>query len=97
MCRARDRPPGVGGVGVGTICLSVRPSVHPSIATHTVPPPPVLLTQTARTLGSDWPWEASGGPRLLFGQLIDLLTLSTGRVSLNLISEFISGETCVQK
>lgn len=31
------------------------------------------------------------GPLLLFGQLIDLLTLAAGRVSLNLISEFISG------
>lgn len=35
--------------------------------------------------------EASRGPPLLFDQLIDLLTLAAGRVSLNLISEFISG------
>ena len=34
----------------------------------------------------------------MFDQLIDLLTLAAGRVSLNLISEFISGgETCVHR
>lgn len=50
----------------------------------------MLSTQTGRTQISDWSAEASGGPLLLFGQLIDLLTLAAGRVSLNLISEFIS-------
>lgn len=35
-------------------------------------------------------------PPLLFDQLIDLLTLAAGRVSLNLISEFISGR-CVYR
>lgn len=42
---------------------------------------------------SDW-WLVCGGirsARLLFEQLIDLLVLASGRVSLNLISEFISG------
>ena len=85
MCRGPGWAAGGGWGWSGdyrSVCTSVRP---------------VLLTQTARTQGSDWPWEASGEPRLLFVQLIDLLTLSTGRVSLNLISEFISGETCVQK
>jgi len=36
-------------------------------------------------------------PFLLFGQLIDLSTLTAGRVSLNLISEFIFWETCVYR
>ena len=97
MCRGPGWAAGGGWGWSGdyrSVCTSVR---HPSVPSNTVPPPPVLLTQTARTQGSDWPWEASGEPRLLFVQLIDLLTLSTGRVSLNLISEFISGETCVQK
>lgn len=36
-------------------------------------------------------------PTLLFGQLIDLLTPAARHVSLNLISEFISGWTCAHR
>lgn len=49
-------------------------------------------------------WSGGGGtppppppPTLLFGQLIDLLTPAARHVSLNLISEFISGWTCAHR
>lgn len=59
-----------------------------------------LITAAAGTIGRGW--EEEGGapppsPSLVFGQLIDLLTPAARRVSLNLISEFISGPTCAHR
>lgn len=57
-------------------CLSISLSVCLALTVRRqAGPGPELSTQTGRTHISDWSTEASGGPLLLFDQLIDLLTL----------------------
>lgn len=100
-CRHNHRTATIGSQKLALIYTEpwdgLRLSVHQSVRgsrldrTQAGGPGPKLSTQTDRTQVSDWSAEASGGPLLLFDQLIDLLTLAAGRVSLNLISEFISG------
>ncbi|KAF0032108.1 hypothetical protein F2P81_016663 [Scophthalmus maximus] len=98
-CRHNHRTATIGSQKLALIYMEpwdgLRLSVHQSVSgscldrTLAAMDLSYRLRQTETQI-CDWSAEASGAPLLLFDQLIDLLTLAAGRVSLNLISEFIS-------
>lgn len=107
-CRHNHRTATIGSQKLALIYSEpwdgLRLSVHQSVRGSRLdrvprqqPSDQKLLTQSwSPTPISDWSEVASSEAPLLFDQLIDLLTLAAGRVSLNLISEFISGR-CVYR